>query len=94
LPYLSNPKLLSNLVKKLPDFRQASWCHYRGLQGSDFPSHQEFSDGLEEVGDEVEFGYDPLDDKEKNESINGKPFKKDKVFAANDKEVPEKKCLF
>jgi hypothetical protein len=94
-PYLSNPRLLGNLVKKLPDFRQASWCHYGILQGSDFPSLQDFSDWLEGIGDEVEFGYDPLDDnKEKNENFNGKPLKKDKVFAANDEEALEKKCLF
>jgi hypothetical protein len=92
-PYLSNPKLLGK-VKKHPDFRQASWCHYGRLQGSDFPSLQEFSDWLEEVGDEVEFGYDPFEDKEKNENFNGKSFKKDKVFAANDEEALEKKCLF
>jgi hypothetical protein len=61
-PYLSNPRLLDNLVRKLSDFRSASWCHYGRLQGSDFPSLQEFSDWLEEIGDEVEFGYDPLED--------------------------------
>jgi hypothetical protein len=42
------------------------------IQGSNFPSLQDFSDWLEEIGDEVEFGYDPLDDnKEKNENFNG-----------------------
>jgi hypothetical protein len=61
-PYLSNPRLLDNLVKKLPDFRLASWCHYGILQGSEFPSLQDFSDWLEEIGDDMEFGYDPLED--------------------------------
>jgi hypothetical protein len=61
-PYLSNPRLLDNLVKKLPDFRQASWCHYGRLQSSEFPSLQDFSEWLEEIGDETEFGYDPSED--------------------------------
>jgi hypothetical protein len=106
-PFLSNSKLVDILVKKLPGFRLASWNHHLRILGTEFPSLEDFNYWLEEVGDETELSFNPLDfprdsgRKEWKDDAKkaGKNLSRSgslcaEVFAANNGKGPEKKCLF